>query len=50
MSDRAGAQITRVSGGHLTPISHPADVTKVIVAAIDGTLTNRPTQVAAVAS
>ena len=46
MSDRAVAQITRVSGGHLTPITHPADVTNVIVSAIDGTTTNTPTEVA----
>lgn len=50
MCDRAGAHVTRVSGGHLTPISHPAEATTVIVSAIDGTMTSRPTEVAAVAS
>jgi pimeloyl-ACP methyl ester carboxylesterase len=37
MSSRAGAQITRVKAGHLTPITRPADVTKVILAAVDAT-------------
>jgi pimeloyl-ACP methyl ester carboxylesterase len=37
MSSRAGARITRVRAGHLTPITHPADVTKVILSAIDAT-------------
>ena len=37
MSNRAGAHVTRVDAGHLTPITHPADVTKVIVAAVDAT-------------
>ena len=50
MSHRAGAHITRVSGGHLTPITHPGDVTKVIVSAIDGTTTNQPMEVATVGS
>jgi pimeloyl-ACP methyl ester carboxylesterase len=35
MSHRAGAHITRVGAGHLTPITRPADVTKVILSAID---------------
>jgi pimeloyl-ACP methyl ester carboxylesterase len=50
MCERADAHVTRVSGGHLTPITHPADVTKVIVSAIDGTMTGRPAEVAAVTS
>jgi pimeloyl-ACP methyl ester carboxylesterase len=37
MSSRAGARITRVSAGHLTPITRPADVTRVILAAVDAT-------------
>ena len=37
MSNRAGAHVTRVDAGHLTPITHPADVTKVIVSAVDAT-------------
>ena len=37
MSSRAGARITRVKAGHLTPITRPADVTKVILSAIDAT-------------
>jgi len=37
MSRRAGAQITKVKAGHLTPITRPADVTKVIQSAVDAT-------------
>jgi pimeloyl-ACP methyl ester carboxylesterase len=37
MSNRAGAHVTRVSAGHLTPITRPADVTKVIISAVDAT-------------
>jgi pimeloyl-ACP methyl ester carboxylesterase len=37
MSSRAGAHISRVRAGHLTPITHPAHVTKVILSAIDAT-------------
>jgi pimeloyl-ACP methyl ester carboxylesterase len=37
MSTRAGARITRVKAGHLTPITRPADVTKVILSAVDAT-------------
>jgi pimeloyl-ACP methyl ester carboxylesterase len=37
MSSRAGARITRVRAGHLTPITRPAAVTKVILSAIRGT-------------
>jgi pimeloyl-ACP methyl ester carboxylesterase len=37
MSNRAGAHITRVRAGHLTPITRPADVTKVILSAVDAT-------------
>jgi pimeloyl-ACP methyl ester carboxylesterase len=37
MSSRAGARITRVKAGHLTPITHSGDVTKVILAAVDAT-------------
>jgi pimeloyl-ACP methyl ester carboxylesterase len=35
MSSRAGARITRVRAGHLTPITRPRDVTKVILSAVD---------------
>jgi pimeloyl-ACP methyl ester carboxylesterase len=37
MSSRAGARISRVRAGHLTPITRPADVTRVILSAIDAT-------------
>jgi len=37
MSSRAGAHITRVRAGHLTPITRPGDVTKVILSAVDAT-------------
>jgi pimeloyl-ACP methyl ester carboxylesterase len=37
MSSRAGARISRVRAGHLTPITRPADVTKVILSAVDAT-------------
>jgi hypothetical protein len=37
MSSRAGAHITRVRAGHLTPIRRPADVAKVILSAVDAT-------------
>jgi pimeloyl-ACP methyl ester carboxylesterase len=37
MSNRAGAHITKVKAGHLTPITRPADVTKVILSAVDAT-------------
>lgn len=37
MSDRAGAHITRVNAGHLSLITRPADVTKVILSAVDAT-------------
>jgi pimeloyl-ACP methyl ester carboxylesterase len=37
MSSRAGADITRVRAGHLTPITRPKDVTKVILSAVDAT-------------
>jgi pimeloyl-ACP methyl ester carboxylesterase len=37
MDRRAGAHITEVKAGHLSLISHPADVTKVILAAVDAT-------------
>jgi pimeloyl-ACP methyl ester carboxylesterase len=36
-SSRAGARISRVRAGHLTPITRPAAVTKVILSAIDAT-------------
>jgi pimeloyl-ACP methyl ester carboxylesterase len=38
MSSRAGARISRVRAGHLTPITRPADVTKVILSAVDATM------------
>jgi hypothetical protein len=37
MSSRAGARISRVKAGHLTPITRPAEVTKVILDAVDAT-------------
>jgi pimeloyl-ACP methyl ester carboxylesterase len=37
MASRAGAHISRVRAGHLTPITRPADVTKVILSAIEAT-------------
>jgi pimeloyl-ACP methyl ester carboxylesterase len=37
MSSRAGARISRVKAGHLSLITRPGDVTKVILSAIDGT-------------
>ena len=37
MSSRAGAHISRVKAGHLSPITRPADVTKVILSAVDAT-------------
>ena len=40
MSSRAGAHITRLKAGHLSLISHPAEVTKVILAAVDATSTS----------
>lgn len=37
MSSRAGARISRVKAGHLTLITRPDDVTKVILSAVDAT-------------
>jgi pimeloyl-ACP methyl ester carboxylesterase len=37
MSSRAGARISRVRAGHLTPITRPAEVTKVILSAVEAT-------------
>jgi pimeloyl-ACP methyl ester carboxylesterase len=37
MSSRAGARISRVRAGHLTPITRSKDVTKVILSAVDAT-------------
>ena len=37
MSSRAEAHISRVKAGHLSPITRPADVTKVILSAVDAT-------------
>ncbi len=37
MSSRAGAHISRVRAGHLSLITHPGDVTKVILSAVDET-------------
>ncbi|MEU4427145.1 alpha/beta hydrolase [Actinoplanes sp. NPDC024001] len=37
MSQRAGARITRVKAGHLTPVTSPDEVTRVILAAVDAT-------------
>jgi pimeloyl-ACP methyl ester carboxylesterase len=38
MSSRAGAHISRVRAGHLTPITRPDHVTKVILSAVDATM------------
>jgi pimeloyl-ACP methyl ester carboxylesterase len=40
MSSRAGAHITRLKTGHLSLITHPGAVTKVILAAVDATSTS----------
>jgi hypothetical protein len=40
MSTRAGADVTRLKAGHLSLITHPAAVTKVILAAVDATSTS----------
>ena len=37
MSNRADAQITTIKAGHLSLITHPAPVTKVILSAVDAT-------------
>jgi pimeloyl-ACP methyl ester carboxylesterase len=37
MDDRAGAHITRVRAGHLSLITRPAEVTRVILSAVDAT-------------
>ena len=37
MSNRAGARTSTIKAGHLTPITHPGAVTKVILTAIDAT-------------
>ena len=37
MDSRAGAHITRIDAGHLSLITDPGDVTKVILAAVDAT-------------
>jgi pimeloyl-ACP methyl ester carboxylesterase len=37
MASRAGARVSRVRAGHLTPITRPGDVTKVILSATDAT-------------
>jgi pimeloyl-ACP methyl ester carboxylesterase len=36
-TSRAGSHISRVEAGHLSLITHPADVTKVILSAVDAT-------------
>src|SRR5262249_33680777 len=40
MSSRAGAHITTINAGHLSLITHPGDVTKVILDAVDATSTS----------
>jgi len=40
MSSRAGAHITRLKAGHLSLVTDPGDVTKVILAAVDATSTS----------
>jgi pimeloyl-ACP methyl ester carboxylesterase len=37
MTSRAGSHVSRVKAGHLSLITHPADVTKVILSAVDAT-------------
>ena len=37
MSDRAGAKVRRVRAGHLSLITHPAEVTEMILSAVDET-------------
>jgi pimeloyl-ACP methyl ester carboxylesterase len=37
MAGRAGSHVSTVKAGHLTPITRPADVTKVILSAVDAT-------------
>ena len=37
MASRAGAHITRVKAGHLSLVTRPADVVKVILAAVSAT-------------
>jgi pimeloyl-ACP methyl ester carboxylesterase len=37
MSERAGAHITRVKAGHLTPITRPGSVVRVIMSAVEAT-------------
>jgi hypothetical protein len=37
MSERAGADITRVRAGHLTPITRPRHVLRVILTAVEAT-------------
>ena len=37
MSSRAGAHISRVKAGHLSLVTRPDDVTKVILSAINAT-------------
>jgi pimeloyl-ACP methyl ester carboxylesterase len=34
MAERAGSAITRIESGHLSPISHPDEVTAVILDAV----------------
>jgi pimeloyl-ACP methyl ester carboxylesterase len=48
MSRRADARSTRVEAGHLSLITHPAEVTKVILSAIDRTMTTEPPTVATI--
>jgi pimeloyl-ACP methyl ester carboxylesterase len=37
MTGRANARVSRVKAGHMTPITRPAEVTKVILSAVDAT-------------
>jgi hypothetical protein len=37
MTSRAGAHVTRVRAGHLSFITRPAEVTKVILSTVDAT-------------
>jgi pimeloyl-ACP methyl ester carboxylesterase len=47
MSSRADAHISRVEAGHLSLITHPAEVTEVILSAVDATTRSERSDVVA---
>jgi len=47
MTSRAGSHVSRVKAGHLSLITHPADVTKVILSAVDATTRSERSDLAA---